>query len=154
MDTLGPSSRPLAIASLFIGRVGPTAVGFRLDEVSQQHPPETLLFGKQLLSAIDTNLSSCASPVNCCGSTPATGGHAYSSCATTNRFVRATCDHRFKDRMLNETHASDRQRETPLRVLLSRMRHDGCGGRTGRVELMTGVDGVSSRPVRRIVPRG
>jgi hypothetical protein len=38
-----------------------------------------------------------------------------------------------------------------LRVLISRMRHDGCGGRAGRAELLTGIDGVSSRPVRRIV---
>ena len=31
-----------------------------------------------------------------------------------------------------------------------RGRHDGCGGRAGRVELATG-DGVTSRPVRKIV---
>jgi hypothetical protein len=31
------------------------------------------------------------------------------------------------------------------------MRHDGCGGRAGQVELLTGIDEVSSRPVRRIV---
>jgi hypothetical protein len=31
------------------------------------------------------------------------------------------------------------------------MRHDGCGGQPGRVELLTGIDGVSSRPVRKIV---
>jgi hypothetical protein len=30
--------------------------------------------------------------------------------------------------------------------------HDGCGGRAGRAELLTGIDG-SSRPVRRIVLR-
>jgi hypothetical protein len=36
-------------------------------------------------------------------------------------------------------------------VLIARMRHDGCGGGAGRVELLTDVDGVSSRPVRRIV---
>ena len=39
----------------------------------------------------------------------------------------------------------------PLRVFLSRARHEGCGGRAGRAELLTGADGVSSRPVRRIV---
>jgi hypothetical protein len=33
------------------------------------------------------------------------------------------------------------------------MRHDGCGGRAGRVELLSGIDGVASRPVRRIVLR-
>jgi hypothetical protein len=31
------------------------------------------------------------------------------------------------------------------------MRHEGCGGRAGRVELLTGIDGASSRPVRKIV---
>jgi hypothetical protein len=41
----------------------------------------------------------------------------------------------------------------PIRVLLARARHDGCGGRAGRVELLTGIDGVGSRPVRRIVLR-
>ena len=38
-----------------------------------------------------------------------------------------------------------------LRVLIARMRHDGCGGLAGKIELLTGIDGVSSRPVRRIV---
>jgi len=34
------------------------------------------------------------------------------------------------------------------------MRHgpdDGCGGLAGRAELLTGSDGASSRPVRKIV---
>jgi hypothetical protein len=32
------------------------------------------------------------------------------------------------------------------------MRHDGWGGgRAGKVELLTSIEGVSSRPVRRIV---
>jgi hypothetical protein len=39
----------------------------------------------------------------------------------------------------------------PIRDLLNRMRHDGCGGRIAKPELLTGIDGVSSRPVRRIV---
>ena len=33
-------------------------------------------------------------------------------------------------------------------------RHDGCGGRAGRAELLTSVDGASSRPVRKIVLMG
>jgi hypothetical protein len=69
-------------------------------------------------------------------------------------FLRISCDRCGKDRMLNEAHASEHQRNTPIRVLLHRMRHEGCGGRPGRVELLTGIDGVSSRPVRRIVLRG
>jgi hypothetical protein len=66
-------------------------------------------------------------------------------------FMRITCDRCGKDRMLNEAHAPERQRDMPIRVLLARTRHDGCGGRPGRVELLTGIDGVSSRPVRKIV---
>jgi hypothetical protein len=31
------------------------------------------------------------------------------------------------------------------------MRHDGCSGRPGSVELLTGIEGVSSWPVRKIV---
>jgi hypothetical protein len=34
------------------------------------------------------------------------------------------------------------------------MRHDGCGGWAGEAVLLTGIEGVSSRPVRRIVLRG
>ena len=66
--------------------------------------------------------------------------------------LKITCDRCFKDRMLEEAHAG-RQRDMPLRVLISRMRHDGCGGSAGKVELLTGIEGVSSRPVRRIVLR-
>jgi hypothetical protein len=36
-------------------------------------------------------------------------------------------------------------------MLLERMRHDGGGGLPGRAELLTGIEGASSRPVRRIV---
>jgi hypothetical protein len=58
-------------------------------------------------------------------------------------FLRVTCDRCGKVAMLNEA--------MPLRALLARMRHDGCGGLPGQAELLTGIDGVSSRPVRRIV---
>jgi hypothetical protein len=40
-----------------------------------------------------------------------------------------------------------------LAAILGAMRHDGCGGRVAKAELLTGVEGVSSRPVRRIVLR-
>ena len=36
-------------------------------------------------------------------------------------------------------------------AIIKRMRHDACGGRAGKVELLTGIEGVTSRPVRRIV---
>ena len=69
------------------------------------------------------------------------------------RFLKITCDRCSKDRMLNEAQAPARQREMPIRVLLARARHDGCGGRAGRAELLTGIDGASNQPVRRIVLR-
>jgi hypothetical protein len=68
-------------------------------------------------------------------------------------FLRVVCERCGKERLLNENHAPERQRDMPIRVLLARMRHDGCGGQPGRVELLTGVDGASSRPVRRVVLR-
>ena len=66
-------------------------------------------------------------------------------------FMRITCDRCGKDRMLNEAHT--RQRDMLIRDIIAKMRHDGCGGRPGRVELPTGIEGASSRPVRRIVLR-
>ena len=53
---------------------------------------------------------------------------------------------------ISEAHATQRQRPLPLRGL-GKMRHGGCGGRAGKVELLTGVEGVSSRPVRKILLR-
>jgi hypothetical protein len=67
-------------------------------------------------------------------------------------FLRIECDRCGKVVMHNESHAQWRDRT--LRYILVRMRHDGCGGRAGRAELLTDVDGVSSQPVRRIVLLG
>ena len=63
--------------------------------------------------------------------------------------LRVTCDRCGKDRMFAETHFA--QRDMLLRDIIKRMRHDGCGGRAGRAELVTGIEGVTSRPVRRVV---
>ena len=60
-------------------------------------------------------------------------------------FLRVTCGRCGKDRMIAETH------DRTLRHILTRGRHVGCGGLAGKTELPTGVEGVSSRPVRRIV---
>jgi hypothetical protein len=65
-------------------------------------------------------------------------------------FLRITCDRCGKVVMHNEAHMTDRQRGIVLRVLLNRMRHDGCGGLPAKAELLTGVAGTSSRPVRRL----
>jgi hypothetical protein len=56
--------------------------------------------------------------------------------------------------MLNESHAPERQGDVPLRILIARMRRDGYGGRPGRMELLSGIDGVSSQPVRRFAGGG
>jgi hypothetical protein len=53
--------------------------------------------------------------------------------------------------MFNEAHSS--QRTMRIRDILEKMRHDGCGGRAEKVELLSGIEGVSSRPVRRIALR-
>jgi hypothetical protein len=68
-------------------------------------------------------------------------------------FMRVTCERCGQERMFNEAHANDAQRGMLIRDILDKMRHDGCGGRAGKAELLTGIEGVSSRPVRRIVLR-
>ena len=61
--------------------------------------------------------------------------------------LRVTCDRCGKDRMFAQTHFA--QRDMQLREIIRRMRHDGC--RTRRGELLTGIEGITSRPVRKIV---
>ena len=68
-------------------------------------------------------------------------------------FLRIECDRCGKAWMVNEAHVPKRQRDMLLRALLSRIRHDGCGGHALKAELLTGIEGASSRPVRRIVLR-
>jgi hypothetical protein len=41
-----------------------------------------------------------------------------------------------------------------IRDIIARMRHDGCGGRAGKAELLTGIEGASCLPVRKIVLMG
>jgi hypothetical protein len=66
-------------------------------------------------------------------------------------FMRIECDRCGKVQLLNEAHM--KRRDMPIRDIITRMRHDGCGGRAGKVELITGIEGASSRPVRKIVLR-
>ena len=68
-------------------------------------------------------------------------------------FLRVECDRCGKPTMINEAHCNQRQRALPLRDFLARMRHDGCGGLAAKAELLTGIAGVNSRPVRKIVLR-
>ena len=62
------------------------------------------------------------------------------------------CDRCSEVQMINESHAG-RWRDRTLTDILARMRHDGCGGRPARAELMTGIEAASSR-ARRIVLMG
>jgi hypothetical protein len=64
-------------------------------------------------------------------------------------FMRIECDRCGKVRMVNEAYTP--QRDMLIRDILARMRHDGCGGRVGKVELITGIEGASSHRVRKIV---
>ena len=64
-------------------------------------------------------------------------------------FIRVTCKQCGQERMFNETHSA--LRAIPIRDIIAKLRHDGCGGRAGKVELLSGIEGVSSRPVRKIV---
>jgi hypothetical protein len=54
--------------------------------------------------------------------------------------------------MLNEAHVTAGQRNMPLRDFIARARHEGCGAL--KTELLTGPEGISSRPLRWIVLRG
>jgi hypothetical protein len=69
-------------------------------------------------------------------------------------FLRIECDRCGKERWLNEAHVSEAQRRMVLGDLLTRARHEGCGGRAATATLLSSSEGVSSRPVRRIVLRG
>ena len=64
-------------------------------------------------------------------------------------FLRITCDRCGTDRMVSETHF--KRGDMLIRDIIARMRHDGCGGRVGEAELLTGIESASSRPVRKIV---
>ena len=68
-------------------------------------------------------------------------------------FLRIECDRCGKVQLINETHAT-RWRGHSLRDILARMRHDGCGGRAGKAELLTGIEGASRRQVRKIALLG
>jgi hypothetical protein len=66
-------------------------------------------------------------------------------------FLRIVCDRCGKERLISEIYLV--HGEMLIRDIIARMRHDGCGGRAGKAELLTGIEGVSSRSVRRIVLR-
>jgi hypothetical protein len=67
-------------------------------------------------------------------------------------FLRTECEGCGKVQLINEIDMP--RRNLPIRTILARMRHDGCGGRALKAELLTGTEAASSGPVRRIVLRG
>jgi hypothetical protein len=66
-------------------------------------------------------------------------------------FLRVECDRCGQVQLVNQAHMPRGDR--PIRTILDRMRHDGCGGVAGKAELITGIEDISSRPGRRIVLR-
>jgi hypothetical protein len=53
--------------------------------------------------------------------------------------------------MINQAHMP--RSDQPLRTILARMRHEHCGGRAAKAELLTGVRGVSRSAVHDAVHR-
>ena len=71
-------------------------------------------------------------------------------------FMRIECDRCGKVQFVAQVHFQVEhiaRSDMKLRDILAKMRHDGCGGRAGRAELVSGVERVSSRPVRKITLR-
>ena len=66
-------------------------------------------------------------------------------------FLRIECDRCGKVQMVNQAHYA--RSTMPIREILAKMHHERCGGLAGKAELLSGIEGVSSRPVRRIVLR-
>jgi hypothetical protein len=62
-------------------------------------------------------------------------------------FLRIECDRCGKVQFVAQVHFQVEhiaRSDMKLRQILDRMRHDGCGGRAGRAELLTGIERVSS----------
>jgi hypothetical protein len=51
-------------------------------------------------------------------------------------FMRVTCERCGHERMSSEVHSA--QRAMLIRDIIAKLRHDGCGGRAGKAELLTG----------------
>ena len=62
--------------------------------------------------------------------------------------MKVTCDRCGQERIFAEAHAA-RQRDMLIRDILAKMRHDNFSGPAGKVELLTDIEGVSSRQCAR-----
>jgi hypothetical protein len=58
-------------------------------------------------------------------------------------FLRIVCECCGKERMISETHMP--QGDLPIRDILDRARHDGCGGRSGKAELLPALLAAAGR---------
>ena len=67
-------------------------------------------------------------------------------------FLRIECDRCGKVQMVNEAHM--KWGAMSIRDIIARMPHDRCGGRAGSADLLTGIEGASRLPVRKIVLLG
>jgi hypothetical protein len=65
--------------------------------------------------------------------------------------LRVVCEQCGDDALFCETNSA--RNNMLIRDMLALMRHDGCGGRAGKAELISGIEDDSSRPVRKIVLR-
>jgi hypothetical protein len=63
--------------------------------------------------------------------------------------LRVVCERCGDDTLFSETNSA--RDNMLIRDMLALMRHEGCGGRAGKAELITGTE--DNRPVRRIVLR-
>ena len=59
-------------------------------------------------------------------------------------FLRIECDRCGKVQMINQIHVA--QDDLPLRTILARARHEGCGGHAAKAELRPGTEADSSGP--------
>jgi hypothetical protein len=65
--------------------------------------------------------------------------------------LRVVCERCGDDTVFSETNSA--RNNMLIRDMLAIIRHDGCGGRAGKAELLAGIEGATRRPVRRIVLR-
>jgi hypothetical protein len=68
--------------------------------------------------------------------------------------LRIECERCGKDRMVNEAHAAPWRDRTLRQILARALATTAVAGLAGKAALLTGIEGVSSRPVRKIVLMG
>ena len=67
-----------------------------------------------------------------------TSGFSVTATSLYSKLLFNSASYRSQSRARMQT--LDERPNMPLRAILDRMRHDGCGGRAGKAELLTGID--------------